>query len=104
MKTKRKKRTFEVGVYVSESPDAPQVRLIPVGAKFTFRSSEILGAQAVSHFKPPFEGEGVMVVGFKPRYVKKSCFRMRVENSFYCPPTWLRRAWSWKNCAKSGCS
>jgi hypothetical protein len=40
---------------------------LPLGAKFVFRTVEILGPQYHRGSKPPFEGQVVTVVGFKPR-------------------------------------
>jgi hypothetical protein len=50
----------------------------PLGAKFVFRSVEILGPQYHEGFKPPFEGQVLTVVGFKPRY--KNNVVVRDEN------------------------
>jgi hypothetical protein len=38
---------------------------VHVGAKFTFRTAELLGERCR---KPPFEGQVLTVVGFEPRY------------------------------------
>jgi hypothetical protein len=38
---------------------------VHVGAKFMFRTAELLGEQCR---KPPFEGQVLTVVGFMPRY------------------------------------
>jgi hypothetical protein len=40
---------------------------VHVGAKFIFRTVEILGEQ-FSGRKPPFEGRVLTVVGFEPKY------------------------------------
>ncbi len=40
---------------------------VRVGAKFIFRTKEILGGQ-FSGRKPPFEGRVLTVVGFEPKY------------------------------------
>jgi hypothetical protein len=48
---------------------------VPLGAKFVFRSVEILGPQYHEGFKPPFEGQVLTVVGFKPRLVNNVVVR-----------------------------
>jgi len=39
---------------------------VPLGATFVFRAEEILGSQ-YGDAMPPFEGQVLRVVGFKPR-------------------------------------
>jgi len=41
---------------------------VSLGAKFVFRTAEILGSDHPSR-RPPYEGKMLTVVGFKPRYV-----------------------------------
>jgi hypothetical protein len=53
---------------------------VPLGAKFVFRSVEILGPQYHEGFKPPFEGHVLTVVGFKPRL--KNNVVVRDENGY----------------------
>jgi len=40
---------------------------VHIGAKFVFRTAEILG-EHFSWRKPPFEGQVLTVVGFEPRF------------------------------------
>jgi hypothetical protein len=42
---------------------------VPLGAKFIFRTTELLGGKFGGRSKHPYEGQVVTVVGFKPRYV-----------------------------------
>ena len=41
---------------------------VSVGAKFIYRTLEILGPDGSTVRKPPYEGQVLTVVGFKPRY------------------------------------
>jgi len=44
---------------------------VSLGAKFVFRTVEILGRECANTNKPPFEGKMLTVVEFKPRYVNQ---------------------------------
>jgi hypothetical protein len=40
---------------------------VSLGAKFVFCTARILGPGYANYFKPPYEGQELTVVGFKPR-------------------------------------
>ena len=47
---------------------------VSLGEKFVFRTAEIIGEGACGR-KPPFEGQMLTVVQFKPRYVNQVLVR-----------------------------
>jgi hypothetical protein len=42
-----------------------------LGVKFVFRTTEVLGPEYTSMRKPPYEGQVVTIVGFKPAVDKQ---------------------------------
>ena len=44
---------------------------VSLGARFVFRTAEIFGDDFANARKPPFEGQVLTVVAFKPRYVNQ---------------------------------
>ena len=48
---------------------------IALGATFVYREVEILGPAYADSRKPPFEGDVLTVVGFKPRYINNIVVR-----------------------------
>lgn len=40
---------------------------VPLGATFVFSTAEILGTQCIDSIRPPYEGDALTVVGFRPR-------------------------------------
>jgi hypothetical protein len=48
---------------------------VSLGARFVFRAEQLLGPECVCRRKPPFEGQVLTVVGFRPRYVNQVVLR-----------------------------
>jgi hypothetical protein len=70
---------------------------VPLGAKFIFRTTEILWDKVGERFRPPFEGQVVSVVGFKPRYVNSVVVRTADGAEFLMPLDMAEKALSLKS-------
>ena len=64
---------------------------VPLGAKFIFRAAEILGTEGTS-LKPPYEGQVLTVVGFKPRYKNNVVVRDAAGNESLMPLSMVEKA------------
>lgn len=65
---------------------------IALGATFVFRTVEILGPEYADSRKPPFEGDVLTVVGFKPRYINNIVVRDSKGNLSLMPADMVERA------------
>ena len=64
---------------------------VPLGATFVFRVKEILGSQYGGKM-PPYEGQVLTVVGFKPRYKNNIVVRDSNGYEFLMPLEMVEKA------------
>ena len=71
----------------------PTMRLgaVPLGATFVFRVKEILGSQYCGKM-PPYEGQVLTVVGFKPRLKNNIVVRNSNGYEFLMPLEMVQKA------------
>jgi hypothetical protein len=65
---------------------------VSLGAKFVFRTAKVLGHEDATHFKPPFEGQVLTVVGFKPRLKNNVVVREPNGNESLMPLDMVEKA------------
>ena len=58
-----------------KSSEIVAIGSVSVGMSFVFRTVEILGPEYTSMRKPPYEGQVVTIVGFRPRLVNNVVVR-----------------------------
>jgi hypothetical protein len=66
---------------------------VPLGAKFIFRTLEILGSDYAVK-RPPYEGQVLTVVGYKPRLKNNVVVHDRDGHEFLVPLDMVERALS----------
>jgi len=65
---------------------------VSVGATFTFRTVDILGMEYADARKPPYEGEVLTVVEFKPQYKNNVVVRNSAGMAFLLPLDMVEKA------------
>ena len=68
-----------------------------LGAQFVFRTVEILGPEYASLRKPPYEGQALTVVGFRPHLKNNVVVRDRKGNVSLMPLRMVEKALSSKS-------
>ena len=64
---------------------------VPLGARFVFRTAELVGEQSDIR-KPPYEGQVLTVVGFKPRYTNNVVVRDAHGKDYLMPSEMVQKA------------
>ena len=70
---------------------------VSLGAKFTFRTAEILGPEYAGVRKPPYEGQVLTVVGFRPHLKNNVVVRDPNGNVSLMPLHMVEKALSLKS-------
>jgi hypothetical protein len=65
-----------------------------VGARFVYRTVEILGPECANKKKPPFEGQDLTIVGVMPRYVNNVVVQAHNGREFLMPMYMAQKALS----------